>query len=113
MKVITNKHAKSIKIRGGEVIHRNDNIKLLTLEAMHAHVKNVHVIDKMRLRKEDGLHEAHRKVQVPLILPGIRQDGLLLVPQPGGAMETLNAEHQRILIRKEDILYITGLLSSL
>ena len=113
MKVITNRRAKSIMIRSGEVRHRNDNHKVLILEAMHAHVKNVHVIDnKMRLRREDGVLALFHKVQVPL-RHGIRQDGLLLVLQLGGLTDVANERHQRFLIRKEDFLCITGFLSSL
>ena len=109
-----NRHAKIIMIKGGEVKHRNDNNKVPILEAMHARVKNVHVIDNtMRLRRtEGGVLALFHKVQVPL-RHGTRQDGLLPVPQLGGVKDAANERHQRILIRKEDILYITGLLSSL
>ena len=102
MKVITNRRAKSIKIRGGEVRRRNDNHNVLILEAMHAHVKNVHVIDnKMRLRREDGVLALFHKVQVPL---QHGQDGPQRVPQFGGDKDAVNEKQQRILIRKEDFL---------
>ena len=109
-----NRHAKIIMIKGGEVKHRNDNYKVPILEAMHARVKNAHVIDNtMRLRRtEGGVLALSHKVQVPL-RHGIRQDGLLLGLQLGGLTVVANERHQRILIRKEDFLCINGFSSSL
>ena len=119
MRSFTNNIAKIIMInnKGGEV-NRNEHNRVRTLEAMHATVKNVHVIDimMMRLRKtEGGAHALTRRVQVRP-RHGTLRHGLQQELQRGGntgPMGALNANHQRILIRKEDLLCISGFSSSL
>ena len=113
-----NNTAKIIMInnKGGEV-SRNERNKIRTPEATHVTVQNVHAIDIMimRLRKqEDGAHALIRRVQVRP-LHGTLQHGQQQVLQHGGLMEpmgALNANHQRIPIRKEDLLCISGFSSS-
>ena len=110
---IMNNTAKIIKINnnGGEV-NRNEHNKIP--EATHMTVQNVHAIDNkiMRLRNQvDGKHVLLITVQARP-LHGILQQQ---EPQHGGLMEpmvALNANHQRILIRKEDLQCISGFSSS-
>ena len=115
-----NSIAKIIMISssGGEV-NRNEHNRVRTPEATHVTVKNVHAIDIMimRLRKmiEGGAHALTRRVQVRPLHGVILQDGMQQVLRHGGntgPMGALNAIHQRILIRKEDLLCISGFLSS-
>ena len=105
---IMNNTAKIIKINnnGGEV-NRNERNRIP--EATHVTVQNVHAIDIkiMRLRnQDDGAHALIRRMQARP-LHGTLQHMQQQVPQHGGLMEpmvALNANHHRILIRKEDLL---------
>ena len=118
MRSFMNNTAKIIMInnRGGEA-SRNEHNRVRTPEATHVTVKNVHAIDTMimRLRKiEGGAHALTRIVQVRP-RHGVLQDGMQQELQRGGntgPMGALNANHQRILIRKEDLLSNSGSSSS-